>query len=397
MAEYNKSTSVIVDKLYPFIEKALDQNLKRLKNVVFDFINENSEQIYDVAPYDIIYFKQKDIDNIYKALRITEEEVNELMDDCFYWHVPFNPPAAKEPYVLIIMMTIRYLLKKKNQKDAEIFGIYLAFSGKFYASLYSGVVFTTVAPSKYRAVMDYVINNMLTLKHDLKAKGNMFNAIRSMVITWLNTYSDILTDNDSLDADIAMVIQQLRDREKSFLMNIALPYFEAYSNKLYLNYETDNLSDTKEFRLTDNDSLKATRYTENTVNYLTSNNISLKICNDCKDSNIKATEVKDIMESIIGNKDNLNDIYRVVNILICDFMRNCPGKSIGSVDFMANSLTMKPNSKDPYIVELKSTILKWLDENSPSYRKRKSRQATAISYYRAVLMYLVFAISYASN
>ena len=102
------------------------------------------------------------------------------------------------------------------------------------------------------------------------------------------------------------------------------------------------------------------------------------------------------MESIISNKENIDKLYRVINILICDFMRNHPGKSVGSVDFMANSLKMKPNTKDPYIIELKTTILDWLNENSPSYRKRKSRQATAISYYRAVLMYLVLATSYAS-
>ena len=244
--------------------------------------------------------------------------------------------------------------------------------------------------------MDYVINNMLTQKHDLKSQGNMFNAIRSMVITWLNTYGDNICSNDTTDADFGTIIQQLRDREKSFLMNIAKLYMQAYENKNYLNYETDNLSDTKEFRITDNDSMRATRYTENTINYITSNNVSLEICNKCKDSNIKATEVKDIMESIISNKENIDKLYRVVNILICDFMRNEPGKSVGSIDFMANSLKMKPNTKDKYIIEMKTIILDWLNENSPSYRKRKSRQATAISYYRAVLMYIVLAISYSA-
>ena len=396
MSDYGKSTSVIINELYPFIAKALDKNVSKLKNVVFDFINKNSEQIYDVAPYDVIYFRQEDINAIFKALNISEKDIDNIMQDCFYWNVPYNPPAAKEPYVLVILMTIRYFLKKKDQKNAEIFGIYLAFSGKFYASLFTGVAFPLVAPSKYKTVMDYVINNMLTQKHDLKSQGNMFNAIRSMVITWLNTYGDNICSNDTTDADFGTIIQQLRDREKSFLMNIAKLYMQAYENKNYLNYETDNLSDTKEFRITDNDSMRATRYTENTINYITSNNVSLEICNKCKDSNIKATEVKDIMESIISNKENIDKLYRVVNILICDFMRNEPGKSVGSIDFMANSLKMKPNTKDKYIIEMKTIILDWLNENSPSYRKRKSRQATAISYYRAVLMYIVLAISYSA-
>ena len=109
------------------------------------------------------------------------------------------------------------------------------------------------------------------------------------------------------------MVQQLRDRTRSFLYNISSLYYEAYENKNYLNYETDNLSDTDEFRITDNDSLKATRYTQNTVNYLLNNTVSLQIANKCKDQNIKATEVKDIMESILADKSYLDDLYRVIN------------------------------------------------------------------------------------
>lgn len=397
MDNYNKTTFVIVNDLYPIVAKLLDKNLNKFKNNIFDFINYNSSQLYDIAPYDAIYFRQSDIDNLFKSLEFTEKDVISIMENCFYWKLPYNPQAAKEPYVLVCMMAIRYCLIRKKRKEAELITIYLAFSGKFYTSLFTGVVFPTVPPSKYKTVMDYVINNMLTDKFDLRTQGNVFGAVRSLCITWLNTYGSDLVSNDIDDDGVGKMIQQLRDREKAFLMNIAKLFYAAYENKNYLNYETDNLSDGTEFRITDNDSLKATRYTENTINYLVSNAVSLRICNKCKDQNIKATEVKDIMESIISEKGNLNDLYRVVNILICDFMRNFPNKSIGSVDFIANSIKMKPNTKDKYILELKTTILRWLDENSPNYRRRKSRIPTANSYYKAILMYLVLSISMAAK
>ena len=41
---------------------------------------------------------------------------------------------------------------------------------------------------------------------------------------------------------------------------------------------------------------------------------------------------------------------------------------------------------------MKETILHWLDENSPNYRKRKNRAATAISYYKSILTYIVLTI-----
>lgn len=396
MSDYTKSTSVIINDLYPKVASSLDKNLRKFKDAIADFINVNSELIYDIAPYDNIYFRQSDIDKLFRSLEMTEQDVIEIMKNCFYWKIPYNPKAAKEPYVLVMMMAIRYFLINKKQKEAEISAIYLAFSGKFYASLFTGSAFPAAPPSKHRTVMDYVVNTMLTAKHDLKSQGNMFGAIKSLSCTWMNTYGDQLAKRPD-DDEIGTMIQQLRDREKKFLMNIAKLFYEAYENRNYLNYETDNLSDGAEFRITDNDSLKATRYTENTINYLVSNAVSLQICNKCKNQDIRATEIKDIMESIISNKENLNDLYRVVNILICDFLRYNPDKSVGSIDFIAHSIKMKPNTKDPYIIELKETILRWLDENSDNYRRRKSRVATAISYYKSVLMYITLSITYASK
>ena len=37
--------------------------------------------------------------------------------------------------------------------------------------------------------------------------------------------------------------------------------------------------------------------------------------------------------------------------------------------------------------------MNWLDENSPNYRRRKSREATANSYIRSVTMYFTLVIN----
>lgn len=396
MPNYNSVTSVIVNKLYPVVEKSLEKNTLRLKNTIADFVNKNNTKLYDVAPYDIIYYIEEDKRALFKALDITEEEVIFIMEECYFWNIPYNPQAAKEPSILVLIMAIRYFLLHKKMKEAELTTIYLVFNGKIYASLYAGVIFPKAPPSKYRTVMDYVINNMLNDKFDLRVYKNVFGAVRNLCLTWLKAYGDKLTGKPN-DDEIGKMVQQLRDRTRSFLYNISSLYYQAYENKNYLNYETDNLSDTDEFRITDNDSLKATRYTENTVNYLLNNSVSLLIANKCKDQNIKATEVKDIMESIVANREYLDDLYRVVNILICDFIKNNPGKSINSIDFIAHSIKTKPNTKDQYVIELKQIILSWLDESSPNYRRRKSRSATAISYYKAILMYITLVITMANK
>lgn len=392
--DYGKDTYAMVDYVYPMVEASLNKNsnLYKFKSAIAEFINYNHSQLYDIAPYDIIYYRAADEAKIWNALGISSNDIKSVMSShCGFWNKPYNPNAAKEPYVVAIMMCIRYFLKHKKQKEAEITSLYLAFTGKFYASLYGWDAFPKVSPSKYRTVMDYVVNNMLTNKHDLKSTGNVIGAVTSLSKTWLGKYGDDLKDR-ICDDDVGKQIQQLRDRERSFLMNIAKLYYQAYENKNYLNYETDNLSDGDEFRITDSDSLKATRYTENAVNYMTSNAVSLRICNMCKDNIVKATEVKDIMQSIIMEKENLNDIYRVTNILVCDFISQYPTKSINSVDFLAHSIKAKPNTRKDYIIELNQIITRWLDENSPNYRRRKSRPESEMSYRRSCLNYIALCI-----
>ena len=394
MATYNNITSVISEKIYPKVADALDKNTNKFKAAIADFINFNHTVMYDIAPYDIVYHTRSHIAKLFDALGIQEVEVEYIMRDCFFYGIPYNPPAIKEPYVVVCLCAISYFVKNKRPKDAELTTVYLLFSGKFYASLFTGVVFPKAPPSKYRNRMDYVVNTMLNNKNLLKSEGTLFGAFYKTGITWLDTYNKLLSGKPT-DEEWGMLCQQLRDRERSLLMNVAKLYYEAKDS--YINYETDNLSDTKEFRITENDSNRATKYTNNTVQYLVTNSISLKICNNCKDENIKATEVKDIMESIVKDKNNIDTLYRIVNILICDFLRYYPNKGVNSVDFISHSCKLKPNTKDKYILELYKTIVDLLNENSPNYRRRKSRKATDISYRKAILMYFSFAITYANR
>ena len=384
-------TDVIGKKIYPIVSAALQKNESKFKANIKKFFQDRHEQLFAIAPYDRIYFNQTDIDNIYKSLGLQEIQILQLMKEVFFWNEPYNPQCAKEPYVETLMCCIRYYLKKNNKKDAYLVCTFMAFTGKFYASVH-GAAFPTVAPIKYKSVMDYVVNNMLSDKFDLKKYGTVFGAIEAMCKTFIDTYEKQFKENDISDDTFGKLIQQLRTREMSFMMNIQSLYMEAYENKYYLNCESEN-ENPDDFRLPGNDSATALRLTENTMNYLTSTYVSLEICNKCKDSNVKALEIKDIMEGILGDKNNLPQVRRLVNIMICNFMAQNPGKKVGSIEFVAFTTKAKPNTKNPVEIEQKQIITKWLDENSPNYRRRKSRQATANSYIKSVTMYFTLVIN----
>lgn len=387
-------TNYIAIDLYKLIESKLSKNNIKRNYIacLAKFFNSRHEQLYDIAPYTNIYYNQSDVDKLFKSLDLTEKEVINILQNVWFWKENYRPKCAKEPYVQILMCIIRYFLKNADTKNAELSTIYLLFSGKFYASIYSSLWKFPVN----KQIMDYVVNVMLTNKFDLKSEGTLFGAVKKLAITYLNTYKSNITNAKLTDDEMGKLIQQLRDREKSFLGNIYTEYRKAVDSKVYLNYENDNY-EADNFRLTSNDAAEASRLTEGAMNIMTTQAVSSEFCNIIADERVKAYQIKDILEKIIlGNKENLPDVKRVINILICDYFAGYPGTSVNSNQFIKYCTAAKPNTKNPLIIEMKNTVLKWLEQDAV-YRTRSRTKATANSYYSRVLFYFALVIVKASQ
>ena len=139
------------------------------------------------------------------------------------------------------------------------------------------------------------------------------------------------------------------------------------------------------------------RVTEKAMDYLTTKDINYALCGMAADQNVKKDEIKDVMSSICHNKENFADLRKVLNIIIADFVRSNPNEPIHGVKFITYAMTSKPNSKDKDIIFLRTTIVRWLNTNSPAYVRRKKRAPTASSYYSAVLKMLVLSINEANK
>lgn len=390
-----KNTQAIVKELYPIIENRLNANQNKLKQVIGRFIEKRSKELYDTCPCDTIYFGAEDKEDFYKNMNITEKEIHNIIAKTYYYEIAnFNPRAAKDEFTVAMMMVIRYFYLKKKQKELELATIYLAFSGKFYPSIHHGS-YPTVQPSEYRHIMEYVINNKLSNKFDIKREGSVFGAIRSVCNTWLDTYDDKLKTAD--DEDIVYLIQQLHNRIKSFMKNIAEVYYEVYNNKdSYMTYDSDDLSEDS-FRMADNDSLKIERHVEKAMSYLNNTSVDYKICKMASDSNVKTDEVKGIIELVLNDNNNLPLIKELVRLIVSEYFANSKNKDIRDIDFITFSITPKPNSKNPNILRQKEIVEMFLSENSPAYRKRRSREATKNSYHKSVLTYFVLLIHNANK
>jgi len=384
-----KVTRVAVNKIYPIVEKSLQKNTPAYKKNVQEFIKDRSKDLYDIVPVRRIPFGSEDIDSFFKAMKIDKNEITQCLSETYYWNMNFNPRAAKDEFTMTMMMVIRYFLLKNKQTDAEISTIYLAFSGKFYPSIHSQKF--KIPPEKYRHIMEYVLNNVLTQKYDLKREGSVFGAVRSICRTWLRTYTPKFKNPD--DEDVADMIQQLHGRIKSFLGNIAAAYYDTYEKRdSYFAYASDS-NDQDSFRIADNDSLLAERCVENAMNWITTKQVDYKLCKWASDKNVKVDEIKSIIESIQEDSDNLLLIREMMQLIIADYFSISNNKDVTSYEFINKSIVAKPNSKNKYVIRQKEIIEYFLDENSPAYRKRKSRPDTKSSYYKSILTYYVLVIN----
>lgn len=388
-----KVTRVAVNKIYPVVEKSMQRNISAYKKNIQQFIQRRSEDLYDTVPVKRIPFTAEDIDSFFKATRIDKNEITKYLSETYYWNMNFNPRAAKDEFTMCMMMIIRYFILKNKNTDAELSAIYLAFSGKFYPSIHSQKF--KIPPEKYRHIMEYALNNVMTNKYDLKREGSVFGAIRSICRTWLNTYRSKFKNPD--DEDVADMIQQLHGRIKSFLGNIASVYYDTYEKRdVYFTYASDsNEQDT--YRIADSDSLLAERYVENAMNYITSHQVDYRLCKLSHDSNVSTDEIKSIIESIQEDKDNLTLIRELMQNIVIDYFENSKEKDVTSYEFITKSAVPKPNSKNRIVIREKEIIEQFLNENSPGYRKRRSRAATKSSYNKAIMTYYVLIINTANK
>ena len=386
--------AVILEKIYPEISAKLKNNTPKLKQCIGRFIDKRSKDLYDTCPCSRIFFGIEDVQDFFRTMNISVSKVKSAISETYYGEISaFNPRAAKDEFVVCVLSCIRYYyLERKKSKQMEemlrLSCIYLAFSGSMYPSIHYGS-FPVVEPSEYRHVMEYAVNNMMTNKYVIKSEGSVIGAIEATINTWLETYDDRLTDFE--DEDVVYLIQQLHDRKKSVMKNTAELYYEAYKDKdKYLTYDSDNYGD-EEYRLADNDSLKVERIIENSINNINSSSTNIKRCKISANSLVRVDEVKNIVDSILMDRNNVPLIRDLIRCIVTDYYANNKNGDVRDVGFITYSVASKPNSKNPLILKQKEIIETFLSTSS-NYQRRKSRDATRNAYYSSILKYFVYTI-----
>lgn len=392
-----KETEVIKKAICPKIEEAFKSTKirKAYKDLLNQFMTQRSEELYDTLPCSRLICGEEEMDKLFTVLGIAKEDVTNAILATYYGPMSnFNPRAAKHEFTVLCLSVLRYFILKKDKQMAELTMLYLSFSGKFYPSIHYRSYPVTV-PVRY--VMEYVVNNSLSQKYDLASYGSVIGAIKSVGTTWMTSYNNRFKNYE--DEDAVYLIQQLHSRIGSFMINIAEEYYKVYEEKdVYMNYTSDSL-DPDNYHLADSDSLKAQRYAEAAVNYITTYGVNYKICESCSDSNITPNEVRAVIESIINRRENILEIKELISLMIVTYFAQTKNreKNVTDIAFISYSIIAKPNAKQKELVRQKEIIENWLSESGTAYLRRRSRDATRNSYEKAVKLYFALSIHNANR
>lgn len=392
MANKNGEITKEIDKgIYPIVKDTLSKSLNKYKAMISKFMNNRNTGLYDTFPSTRMPYGQQDADELYAVFGEKESELQEIINKTYYAKIPnFNPRTAKVPVTILSICIVKYFFNKNDKTNLDLAIIYMSFTGGFYPSIHYGS-YPTATPSDYSFVCDYVVNNELSNKFDLKRTGSVIGTIKSIGATWVDTYKDYFK-GETDDEEYVYLIQQLHMRIKSFIQNTAELYYKCYNNREYLTYDSDDMTQDN-FRLTQNDSTKIEAVVNRAMTFITTHDVDYRICKMCSDSNINTEEIKTIIESIVKNTDNIDTVKELCSLIVANFFKTSKNKDVRDIEFISFSIKAKPNTKDKDMIRQNQIIENFLSENSPAYMRRKSREATKNSYHRALLTYFVLVIN----
>lgn len=387
-----KDTKAILTEAYPLIEAALKKNTAKYKKYLSGFINSNSDILYSNIPSKQLYFSQTDCDEYFKAIEVDPMKIKTAIGHTYYSEIAnFNPSYAKDEITISLMCTIRYYLLNNKKQELELALINTAFSGKYYPSIWYGS-FPNNPPAEH--VMEYALTHMATNKFDIVREGSVMGAVKSVATTWVNSYKDRFRDFH--DDDVVYVVQQLHNRLRSFMNNIASVYYDAYKNKdMYITYDSDDISEDN-YHMADSDSMAIDRFVTTTMNYMNSHGINYKICKLASNDLVKFDELKAIIDTLTRDRRNIPLIREYITLMISNYYMDTKKKNIQDIDFISYSISPKPNSKNPYHLKLKDLSEKMLINNAEHFARRRSRGATESAYYRAFSAYFALLIQEAN-
>lgn len=372
------------DQLSPIVEKNLTPKaIVTINTGITKYIDKNSAILMTLNLSDRYSFNDIDRNLIYENCGLNRDMV--LTEVKNFKGVAKNDVVKSEPFYCTCMLVVRELLKQKKENEARKVMTYMSMM--MYVILH-GVFF------KYKnnpKIMNYTLAH-LDNSFLIRQMSSLLQWIDNNATTTLETYKSRIIKGD--DDDIVWVIKADWDRLKGKMRKISNAYYDNWKSGNYLNEDDDSYSDS-DFHEMDNNSYAISRLVTKTYIKLLNHQYDktfLKYSITRSDTSLqKLTNlVNDIIDSDEGT------LKKFLSSMV-EYFLMFSGKSfeyIGRGEFISYmKSSYASNADNVQMVNIKSILDKWLDENIVSVGRQNYGKTARLGYKKSLYMFFTFILN----
>jgi len=383
-----KDDSVLLDELYPLVEKGLSkkENSMKIKKAVGEFLDRNSEKLTTIGPIHQMMFTDEDMKKLYDAIEVPPEQIKEIIKKSPYIQTQWK--IMNNPFNSACVLALRFYKLHKNDEMVNSVLIYLTMS--MYPSLFHK--YFQFEPNEN--IMNYTINS-LSNKFKIKQTGTIYGALIDTVRVNDTKYGDEVLHGT--DKELVDYINSIKTRLNSLLKHISIEFYKNHENKNYMNSDSDNLEE-ENYHEADSNLYAIERITNNVVLKLTVEGPNIKLINMAAElSQVSRNELRNYVNSMVLN-NNRDDIKIIVESILFLFLFDSQNQiqELSSNKFLlyCREMYRKSNTNDENIIKIKKILDSWLTDLG-TYKKTQ-RLATINSFRKALFMFFVISIQNAN-
>ena len=385
-----KDTTILKDELYPNIEACLSNtaNVRKLKKIISDFIEKNTEKLTTPGPQYLIVFGDQDKELYYDLFKIEKNDVVKAMKNVVK-QTGSNSDfkyLLGNPFLALMYYIIRYFTYHKDVKVLN------ACLGMFAIDVYWSI-FTKYFPNGIiEPVMNYTIDN-LTDKFIIKKAGTIFGALTESARRSYGFHEQKI--KDGRDADCVSFMQRIRNDQNSMFRTLSTIYYKNHKEGNAIATRNDDYDPSNPI-LDDvhTASTEIQAIVDKSCMPMISNGIDIALAEAAsRMSNISISNLRIYLSKIFVN-ERLEEITTLVESMIFLYI-NESKRSVRDIKsqyflYWAGALFKKTNSKDGNVVRINKILDKWGTETGiyEAFRSEGSR----INYKKAIFLYIAMSV-----
>lgn len=382
-------------KFGDIVKQSLSQkeNYLLYKNTIDRHVASN-HTIYG-APYPLKapVFYTKEQDAMFAAMGLDKDIVKDHMKLMAKTDSRWKIRGVDHAINLAVCLALQLFADLKDERQTiNALSYFICFQYTLLHNKYWGQSFGKNGPPE--SVMMYAVNNMSD-KFRLRATGNLWGLLYETTRGCYDYHKVKIKKGE--DEDFVRFIADARTRLNNILKAISHEFYEAYTQKNYMQTEAD-VMDEEKYHEVDNNTQVVERITNKVLTNLIVNGPDARIVElAAKSATVSVNQLRNYC-SVLIRENHREDIRVIIECLLYMYLNSESEmhtvQGIYSNDFMVYCLKVykKAHTLDENVIRIKAILDAWLIELGIHSPTAKSMNTTTSNFRRALYFFMVASI-----